>query len=298
MDRLNPATLQQLVFANVNSTQADVGVIGMLLGNASRRMRKVRMTWISGAILLLTSASCIAQLPASNPEWSDWVRAASCGEATYFVSITKDDGRNDFQLKVKVKNGPGHFISTKFDAELVSETGETISRKGNSRVRQNSEIEASPMTPSFFLGTPFMTPVNQTLPVHVSKIVFKLIETAEVDVPPKNIAPGAYVSDFRDYPKQTCDGEQALSFSSSPNSKFMGLTESCYNGLPTWNQAMCQAAVEELVNRAKQAPANALPCLRRWRAFQQCYEIYAMGPNPNPKPDCTNKVPACTPPDF
>ena len=269
----------------------------MPLSSALKKMKKMRMTWSSWAILLMASVSCIAQLPASNPEWSDWVGAASCGGATYFVSITKDDGRNDFELKVKVRNSPDHFISTRFEAELVSETGETVSRKGNSRVRKDSEIEASPLTPTFFLGTPFMTPVNQKLPVHVTKIIFRLIETAEVDVPPRNIPPGAYVSDFRDYPRQTCTQDQTISFSPSPNSKFMGLTESCYNGLPNW-KPLCQDAVEELVRRSRSAPEGAFPCLRRWRAFQKCYEIYANGPNPVPKPDCTTQVPACTPPDF
>jgi hypothetical protein len=146
------------------------------------------MIWSSGTLLFFASVSCIAQLPASNPEWSDWTKAASCGEATYFVSITKDDGRNDFELKVKVRNGPDHLISTRFEAELVSETGETVSRKGSSRIRKDGEVAASPMTPSFFLGTPFMTPVNQTLPVHVSKIVFSTAEECRADDIPERLS--------------------------------------------------------------------------------------------------------------
>lgn len=263
----------------------------------SIRIKKTRTIWTSGTGLVLTSIACMAQIPAPTPEWSDWKQAAVCSDATYFVSITKDDGRNDFELKVKVKNGSDHTISTRFEVEMVSEKGEVAGHNGNSRVRKAGEVEASPSTPSFFLGTPFKTPVNQLLPEHVSKLVFTHIETANVDVPPSNASPSTYLNDFRDYPKQTCSDAQSVTFSPSPSSKFIGLTESCYNGLPTW-KPVCQEAVEELVRRSRVAPENALPCMRRWRAFQKCYEIYAYGPNPNPKPDCTNEVPACEMPDF
>jgi hypothetical protein len=212
----------------------------------------------------------------------------ACRGVEYFVSITRDDGRNDFQVKLKARNSNDYQIATRFEALLTADTGETARREGGSRIHPQREAQDL----SYRLGAPFQTPVNRALPVQVRRLQLTLVETANVEVLPSYATDSTYLDDFRDFPKTQCSN-LAADFQPSANARFIGLTETCYNRLPTWT-AVCQQAVEEILKTAATSSPSAIPCLKEWRNFQQCYSVYAYGPNPDPKPDCNSKVPACT----
>ncbi|MBI4459656.1 MAG: hypothetical protein HY648_06325 [Acidobacteria bacterium] len=157
------------------------------------------------AIVVLTIASCAgAQVPAPQIEWLPWATIGTCGGVEYSDSITKDDGRNEFEVKLKARNTTNHLVATRFEAVLLSEEGEKNPRQGNSRIPAGREVEASPLTPSFHLGTPFPTPVKRPVPIQIKRLVLTTVETANVETPPPGASPSAYLNDFRDFPKDTC----------------------------------------------------------------------------------------------
>src|SRR5438874_13661589 len=78
--------------------------------------------------LLMTSdgraLSTSVQNPAPLLAWEDWKSIGSCGGVDYLVAISKDDGSNDFELKIKIDNQNGHTVQTRLNALIESERGE------------------------------------------------------------------------------------------------------------------------------------------------------------------------------
>jgi hypothetical protein len=239
------------------------------------------------AAACLGAAAVRGQVPAPAIEWSEWQPVTTCGDVEYQLAVTRDDGRNEFQLRLRARNLSGHLVATRFAATIISKEGKKKYREGGGRINPGRTIEGG----TFNFGQLFETPVNAALPVGLSRVEFTLVETANVEKPLVPASPSTYLSDFRDFPKTPC-AAFVHSFADSAIPRFMQLTNACALALPNWLPA-CQDAVEEILRYAKSAPPSALPCLKEWRAYQQCYGSYAYGPNPNPKPECLERVPRC-----
>ena len=235
----------------------------------------------------LRAPVAIGQVPAPAVEWSQWQPVATCGDVEYQLSVTKHDGRNEVQMRLRARNLSDHLLATRFAATIVSKEGQKKYREGGGRVSPGRTIEGG----TFHFGQLFETPVNAPLPVALSHVEFTTMETADIEKPLVRASPSTYLSDFRDFEKVRCaPGVHTIAASAVP--RFMQLTSTCAVALPQW-LPVCQDAVEEIIAYSKSAPPSAIPCLKEWRAFQQCYGSYANGPNPDPKPNCLERIPRC-----
>lgn len=242
-------------------------------------MRATLLAW-------LVATAGMAQIPAPRMEWMPYQKLGSCGGAVFSASISKDDGRNGFDVKFKIENTTEHRVSARYEATFLSEEGATARRMGGSRLNPHREyLEPGSETPVF------ETPVNRPLPVHIRQLTLSVVETANIDVLPPYAGDSVYLNDFRDFPKETCH-DLSITFGGALYSRMIGLTETCYNGLPQWQPA-CNQAVDEIVRIYPQAPGPAQSCLQEWRRFQKCYEAYAYGTHPDPTPSCVDKIPHC-----
>jgi hypothetical protein len=256
-------------------------------------MRYTVVLFLAAFLVAAASTWAAALPPVPEKEWGPWQQIGRCGGLTYYFSITNDDGVNESEVKLKAVNENGYLAASRWEAVLTSEEGEKKYRSGGSRIRPGNEVEASPLAPAYFLGQPFQAPVNSALPVHISSLELSLVETANVEKVPAGAQPGAYLDDYRDYPKETC-AHLSHTFTNASVPRFALLTNACYEALPKWT-SNCQGAVDEIIAFANGKSGAALACLQEWRAFQKCYEVYAYGPNPNPKPECGPKIPRCNP---
>src|SRR5271165_3069726 len=240
-------------------------------------------------VLLASVLACglKAQIPAPNLEWGPWRPLINCGGAEYSISFSQDDGRNEFQVQLRAFNRKSTLISTRFEATLSSETGNQMKRSGGSRINAGS---APAQNGSFSLGVIFPAPVNQPLPVRISRVLLD-IDTADLSKPPPYAGPAVYLGDFTDYPVTQCHGIPAGS-PERGRPEFVGLTETCYNQLPHWTQA-CNKAVDALIGAYNSAQEPAKSCILQWRQFQKCYESYAYSSSPVPAPHCQNVYPTC-----
>jgi hypothetical protein len=247
----------------------------------------MRPLWVALVLAGLVNTRLATQVPAPAIEWEPWRPVGICSGVEYFVAVTRDDGRNDLQIKLKAVNRTGQLRATRFKAVLTSSTGEKKYREGGVRVGPGREADGA----SFNLGQPFEMPVGAPLPPRLVKLEFTMVETSNVETPPAYATPSTYLSDFVDYPKVPCRFV-TQDFGGSALPAFMQLTNACYRALPRWIPA-CQDAVDEIYTYSKTAPESTIPCLKEWRQFQKCYEAYAYGPNPDPRPDCVSQVPRC-----
>lgn len=235
-----------------------------------------------------SSAAVSQQTPAPPLEWEDWVPVgASCGGVQYYAAISKDDGRNDFEIKIKIENRNGHTVQTRFNAVIESEEGAKKYSDGGGTGRLNAgrTAEACSMFPSLCLGVPFPSAVNQRVPTRISRLTLRSVDVANIDAPPPNASPSAYLDPYRDYPHVRCEN-LSISFGGS-NVKFIKLTDSCVKGLPRWTKPNCDDAVDEIIKAYNGATSQSdQDCIKEWRAYQKCYEIYAFNSSPNPKPSC------------
>jgi hypothetical protein len=246
---------------------------------------------LSLAAALMLSASS-AQLPAPALEWLPWVALPACGGAQYSYAISKDDGRNDIQLRLRVHNVTGHVVSTRFTARVTSATGEEVTRQGRTRVNTGPlPVEGGPTAPAYYLGALFPSAVNQPRPTPLRTIEL-FIEAADISRPSANASPSTYLDDFRDYPGEKCT--RSASFAAAPDAPFVAMTKSCFKALPRWTQT-CNQAVDALVAAYEPAPEASRACILEWRQFQKCYEIYAFETAPDPRPQCEAKMPRCVP---
>ena len=255
-------------------------------------------TWI--AMLL-----CAATLPVSvvnpvkpyqNPApllaWEEWQPLGSCGGVDYLVAISKDDGRNDFELKIKIDNKTSHTVQTRTNAVIESEDGEKKYRNnvGLGRLNARRAAEACSTTPSLCFGILFPSAVYQKAPTRIAKLTLTNVDVANIDAPPANASPAAYLDPYRDYPNTKCRN-LAVSFGGS-SANFIKLTDRCVKGLPRWTKPDCDDAVDEILKAYSRANSQSdQDCIKEWRAYQKCYEIYAFNSSPVPRPSCQR--PSC-----
>jgi hypothetical protein len=239
------------------------------------------------------SSNRATQNPAPQLAWEDWTPiGAACGGVQFYAAISKDDGRNDFEIKVKIENRNNHTIQTRFNAVIESVDGakKYRDRAGLGRLNAMRTAEACSMFPSLCLGTPFPSAVNQQTPTHISKLTLNGIYVANIDAPPPNASPSAYLDPYRDYPNTHCE-KLTVNFGGS-NVRFIKLTDNCVKSLPRWTKPDCDDAVDEIIKAYNSTTSQSdQECIKQWRTYQKCYEIYAFNSAPNPRPSCQR--PAC-----
>jgi len=248
------------------------------------------------ALLLLVTARATPmpyQDPAPPLSWQDWQLIGSCGGVDYLAAISADDGRNDFELKIKIDNKNSHAVQTRLNAVIYSENDEKKYRDnvGLGRLNGGRAAEACSTTPSLCFGTLFPSAVFQKQPTRIAKLVLTKIDVANIDAPPANASTAAYLDPYRDYPHTTCR-DLSVAFPSATKPWFISLTDRCVNGLPKWTKPDCDDAVDEILRAFRQSTSpKDQDCIKEWRDYQKCYEIYAFESNPMPRPSC--KRPAC-----
>ncbi|HEV2762808.1 MAG TPA: hypothetical protein VGV38_07435, partial [Pyrinomonadaceae bacterium] len=109
-------------------------------------------------------------VPAPRVEWDEWKPVGNCGGVKFEVAVTKDDGRNDFEIKLRALNQSGHRAATRFAATIVSEKREEASRDGGMTIADGKQGEGG----SLSLGTPFKSAVNQLTPTRLEKMALKV----------------------------------------------------------------------------------------------------------------------------
>jgi hypothetical protein len=256
--------------------------------------------------LLIATLLCAVTLPVSggnpgesgvqNPApllaWEEWQPVGSCGGVEYLVAISRDDGRNDFELKIKIDNKNSHTIQTRLNAVIESEGGDKKYRNnvGLGRLNARRAAAACSTSPSLCFGSPFPSAVDQKTPTRIAKLTLTNVEVANIDAPPANASPAAYLDPYRDYPNTKCRNLAASFDSTSAN--FIKLTDSCVKGLPRWTKPDCDDAVDEILKAYSRATSQSeQDCVKEWRAYQKCYEIFAFNSSPVPRPSCQR--PSC-----
>lgn len=219
-------------------------------------------------------------LPAPFPGWGPWQFAGECGGVQISVALSNDDGRNDFQVKLRMENRDGQRVATRLDASLTSDVGETKQYYPSATMNPGKSAEGGALAPSLSFGTAFQSAVFAKAPPRITKIVFRNVEVAQIDVFPANADPSTYFRNFGDHPTARC-GPWTI----TPLPRYVALTEQCHSHLPTWTSA-CDAAVQEIVHAYENAPGPAKACILQWRNYQKCYEVYAFNSNPTPQPQC------------
>ncbi|HXQ73151.1 MAG TPA: hypothetical protein VN844_21810 [Pyrinomonadaceae bacterium] len=233
------------------------------------------------------------QNPAPPLKWRDWQLVGSCGGVNFLASITVDDGRNDVELKLKIDNQNAHAIQTRLDAIVESAEGEKKSRDnvGTGRLNGKRAADACSTIPSLCFGVLFPSGILQKEPTGVAKITLTKVEVANIDAPPAHASPAKYLEPFRDFPTTRCR-DLSISFVGGGTPAFVKLTDRCVKALPKWTKPDCDDAVDEIIKAYTRATTVAdQNCIKEWRAYQQCYEIYAYDSNPYPGPSCQR--PAC-----
>jgi len=238
-----------------------------------------------------TSFSAV-QDPAPLLKWQDWQLVGTCGGADYWAAVSVDDGSNDAELKLKIDNTNAHAIQTRLNAVVESAEGEKKSREnvGLGRLNGKRAAEACSTTPSLCFGVLFPSGVLQKEPTQIRKLILTKVEIANIDAPPANASPGAYLEPFRDFPTTTCRN-LSITFASVGASAFIKLTDKCVAALPRWTKPDCDDAVDEIVKAYAHATTVAdQNCIKEWRDYQKCYEIYAYESTPIPRPSCNRPV--------
>ncbi len=225
-------------------------------------------------------------LPAPPLSWGDWQGLPEeCGGVKIWVALSKDDGRNDFEVKLKFQNNDSHRVHARLEAVLLSDRQETAVRKQpNAVMNPGTSAEGGASAPSLALGRVFPSAVNDVAPHQIRRISLSNIEVAQIDVFPKGGAAPAYYRDFGDHPTTKC-GPWVLDVNSNVP-RYVALTRDCSSHLPQWTRS-CDDAVQEIVVAYNAAPEEHKTCILKWRAYQKCYEIYAFNSNPSPRPNCS-----------
>lgn len=252
-----------------------------------------------GTFLLLHSGETfrtgvsVRQDPAPSLKWQDWQLAGTCGGVDFWAAVSVDDGRNEAELKLKVENKNAHAIQTRLNSVVESAAGEKKSRDnvGVGRLNGKRAADACSTTPSLCFGVLFPSAVFQKEPARIAKLSLTKIEIANIDAPPANASPEAYLDPFRDFPTTTCR-DLTITFESGSNPAFIKLTDKCVAALPRWTKPDCDDAVDEIVKAyARATTVTDQTCIKEWRDYQKCYEIYAYDSSPIPRPSC--RRPSC-----
>ena len=257
------------------------------------RARLLALALLSfGLAALLVRAG--AQDVAPQLQWEEWVAVGTCGGAQYYAAVSKYDGRNDMEVKVKIENRNGHTVQTRFDAVTESEEGEKKQHNqgGLGRLNARRTAEACSTYPTLCLGAPFPSAVNQPKPTRIVRLTLTSVDVANIDAPPPDAQPSAYLDPYRDYPNTNCKSLSVNFGGGGGDVRFIQLTDACVKGLPRWTKPACDDAVDEIVKAFNSATSQAdQDCIKEWRAYQKCYEIYAFNSSPSPAPSCQR--PAC-----
>lgn len=162
---------------------------------------------------------------------------------------------------------------------------------GVGRLKAECTGETCSTIPSLCFGVLFPSAVTQKRPTQIAKLILTNVDVANIDARPANASPAAYLDPYRDYPHTTCR-DLSITFPNEASPRFVSLTDKCVNGLPKWTKPDCDDAVDEILKAFKKATSlKHQVCIKQWRDYQKCYEIYAFDANPLPRPSCER--PAC-----
>lgn len=118
------------------------------------------------------------------------------------------------------------------------------------------------------------------------KMTLTNVDVANIDAPLANSSPAAYLDPYRDYANTKCQN-LTISIGSGHFSRFISLTDGCVKGEPCWTKPDCDYAVDEILKAFNRATTQTdQDCIKEWRTYQKCYEIYAYNSSPAPKPSC------------
>ncbi len=166
---------------------------------------------------------------------------------------------------------------------IESEEGEKKYKNnvGLGRLNARRAAEACSTSPSLCFGIQFPSAVFQNAPTRIAKLTLTNVDVANIDAPPANASSAAYLDPYRDYPNTKCRN-LSVSFGSA-GATFIKLTDSCVKGLPRWTKPDCDDAVDEILKAYSRATSQSdQDCIKEWRAYQKCYEIYAFNSSPVP----------------
>jgi len=257
-------------------------------------VNKATMALLVVALLILPDLPAVGaslskgQDPAPPLTWQDWQLVGSCGGVDFLAAISADDGRNDFELKIKIDNTNTHAIQTHLNAVVESAEGEKRSRDniGIGRLNGKRAVDACSTTPSLCFGVLFPSAVFQKEPTRIAKMILTKVEVANIEAPPATASPGAFLEPFRDFPTTSCR-DLSITFESGRGPAFIKLTDRCVKALPRWTKPECDDAVDEIIKAYKRTSSVAdQNCVKEWRDYQKCYEIYAYNSTPVPRPSC------------
>ena len=227
--------------------------------------------------------------PAPPITWSDWRGLTDGCDVKISYAVSNYDGRNDVGLKFRFENTTNHFLRSKFNATVYSDSGQKKSEDGFYAIMPAGMTADRPPGGKFQMATPFPSAVNQTAPAQVVRLEIHDIQMA-TDEPLNKVPDSAYRDVWRDFKHSACSPVSVNVGQSMP--VFAEQSISCYKKVPAWTAA-CNNATDSLMAFYHSNPSANVDCLKKWRAFQQCYGIYAFNSNPNPKPDC--EIPTCSP---
>jgi hypothetical protein len=263
--------------------------------NTVNQSRRFGIATLLLGLLLVAAQADVERLQNPSPplSWQDWRLVGSCGGVDYLAAISSDDGHNDFELKLKIDNKNSYAIQTRLSAVVHSENAEkkNLDNVGLGKLNGNRASEACSTIPGLCFGALFPSAVFQKQPTRIAKLVLTNVDVANIDAPPANASPAVYLDPYRDYPHTKCR-DLSITFQSDIKARFVSLTDRCVLGLPKWSKPDCDDAVDEILKAFKQATSpEDQKCIKQWRDYQKCYEIYAFESNPVPRPSCER--PAC-----
>ena len=219
--------------------------------------------------------------------WRDWQLVGSCGGVDFLASISGNDGRNDVELKLKVDNKNTYAVRARVDAIVESAGGDKQSRDDvrSGRLNGRTAVDCGSAA-GLCLGALFPATALQKEPTKIAKITLTKVEVANIDAPPAQASPQAYLEPFRNFPTKRCR-DLSATFSGDSAPAFVRLTDRCVKGLPKWTKPECDDAVDEILKAYSRATAAAdRNCIQEWRAYQKCYEVYAYDSKPARRRKC------------
>lgn len=154
------------------------------------------------ATIPLWSQRCAGQaaMPAPFPGWGQWQSVGECGGVRMSIALSNDDGRNDFEVKLRMENTGNHRVAARLDANLTSDQGESKVYHPGTVMNPGTTAEGGALSPSLSFGTVFRSAVFANVPPRITRFVFQNIEVAQVDVSPANADPSTYLRTFGDHP--------------------------------------------------------------------------------------------------
>ena len=107
-------------------------------------------------------------MPAPFPGWSDWRYIGECGGVRMSVALSIDDGRNDFEVKMRMENRDSHRVAVRLIADLTNDHGETKQYHPGTIMNPGKFAEGGATAPALSFGTVFQSAVFAKAPPRIT----------------------------------------------------------------------------------------------------------------------------------